>query len=121
MVAAWLLPVVLDVKKIPITRLADEASERVRAEHHRAISEVQSAPLVGARIVANVLLSDGGTTLVPHGLGKVPQFVWPSAPRDALSSGSIIEVRDTAVDRKRFVALRAMGWGAAITIDLAVL
>ena len=108
--------------KAPIVyRLEDPKAEQVRAEHHRAIVELQGSPLSRAVVIRDVRLTDGDTLPVAHGLGRVPVFVCPSAPRDALSSGSIIEVRSSAYPAKQYVMLLAQGWGADITVDLLVL
>lgn len=101
-------------------RLADPEAERARAEHHRALVELQRSPLAGALVVRDVLLPDGEAISVPHGLGRVPVIVIPSCVRGASTSGHIEEVRAAAYAGGKYVVLRAAGWGADITVDLLV-
>jgi len=107
--------------KAPIVyRLEDPRAEQVRAEHHRAIVELQGAPLARAVIIRDVLLTEGDEVPVPHGLGRVPVFVCPSCPRNAATFGAIVEVRSTAYPAKQYVVLKADDWGDDVTVDLLV-
>lgn len=106
----------------PITPgLDDEKAERVRREHERAIMNLQQLPAVALKVLSNVQLADGKATPVAHGLGRVPTFATFSFPRGAASTGRIDEVRDGSLDRSRYLILKATGWGATITIDVAVM
>lgn len=108
------------MKAPTVHRLTDTDAERVRAEHHRAIVEMQASPLAGAVVLSNVTIGDGATVPIPHGLGRIPRFVLPTCPRGALSMGGITEVRTSAYDARKFVVLHANGWGADIVIDVVV-
>ncbi len=98
--------------------LDDEKSERANRNHEGRIDELQGLPLVNARIVT-VQLADGVATPIAHGLGRTPLWVAVSVPRGALSAGFLVETRE-GVDRSKFAMLTASGYGATITIDLAV-
>lgn len=102
-------------------RLDDQGAELVRREHDAKIVEIQRQPAMGLRIVPNVSLADATATPIAHGLGRVPTFAFPSFVRSPSTSGRIEEIRDGSVDRSKFVLLKASGYGATITIDLAVL
>ena len=100
--------------------LEDEDLERMRLEHEDKIVELQKLPASSLRVIANVTLADGILTPIPHGLGRAV-YVLVSPPRGATSSGRIEEVRDGTYDRTKYVALKATGWGATITVDVWVL
>jgi hypothetical protein len=104
-------------------RLADPAAERSRLAHEQALSELRGAQ---PTVIRNVKLANNVETPVPHGLGRAPQWVSPGAPIGAVSTGRIDDMgtRTTSgavVDRSRTVVLRATGYGATITVDVAVL
>lgn len=96
-------------------KLDDEQAEIVRREHERKIVELQAAPAAGMAFVT-VSLADAKATPVAHGLGRRPLFVSQSIVRGATSTGRIVE---SARDDK-YVTLTATGWGATITLELAV-
>lgn len=104
----------------PIDRTAED---RARREIVEAITELQSLPMAGARVIQNVSLANATATPVPHGLGRVPVFVGISAVRGPSTSGRIEEVRSTSGtnDRKKFVTLTANGYGATVVVDLLVM
>jgi hypothetical protein len=104
------------VKQLLTIALQGDA-DRVRRNHAEAIGELQGRPLVGANIVGDVSLADGVATSVAHGLGRPARFVVASAPRGAVTSGRIEEVRGTH-DRAKYVVLKASGWGATIVVDV---
>ncbi len=110
------------MRRVISTTLGDQQAERARLEHARAIEELQRQPLAGAVVVEAVSLADGIATPVPHGLGRLPRFVLPSAPRGPSTSGRIEEVRSTTstLDRRKFVVLTANGWGATIVVDVVI-
>lgn len=101
------------------TTLPDPVLERVRASHHEAIRELQSAPLAGGLVISGVELADGVPTPIPHRLGRAARWVSTSCVRGAATSGHIEEVR-TGADRDRYVTLKAVGWGATINVDVVV-
>lgn len=105
----------------PITpRLPDIDSERVRRELDAKIAQLQKLPAMGMAVVGSQSLPDSTLTLVPHPLGRAPSFVTCSPPRGASSTGRLEEIRDGSYDRKKFVGLKATGWGATITVDVLV-
>lgn len=108
------------MRQLSAIKLEGDA-ERVRREHADAIAELQKLPAASLTVLAGIELEDGVATPIAHGLGRKPLWVSPSAPRDATSTGRIAEVRSGSYDRSRFVVLQADGWGATITIDLAVM
>lgn len=108
------------VKKLSGTVHTDRETERMRQEIKAAIDEIQSSPLVFARVIPGVTLEDGVATPVAHGLKRPATWVAPSCPRGPSTSGRIEEIRDGTNDRNMYVTLKASGWGATITVDVAV-
>lgn len=104
------------MKNLDPRRLSDSDAEIVRRSHDEAIRELQ---LQALKVIANVSLADGVATPVSHGLGRAPLWVAPSAPRNPSTSGRIEEIRDG--DRSRTITLKASGYGATITVDVAVI
>ncbi len=98
-----------------------EAAEAARRTHEDAIRELQDLPAASLRVISNIELADGVVTTVAHKLGRAPIWVGPSAPRNAASTGRLMEYRAAEYDRTKVVALQAVGFGATIVIDLAVL
>jgi hypothetical protein len=98
--------------------LADEKAERCNRNHRERIDELQSLPLVGARLVIGVELADGVPTQIAHKLGRRKVGVLSCVPRGAVSAGSISEVDGQAPEK--YVTLQADGYGATIRVDLVV-
>jgi len=109
------------MRRLVQTRLADPALERVRQDHAAAIGELQGLPCVALRVVTDVELADGIETPVAHGLGRPALWVRESAPRNASTTGRVDEIRTGSADRRKFVVLKATGFGATITVDVAVI
>jgi hypothetical protein len=103
----------------PITPRLEGDAERVRRAHDQAIREMQQLPAAATRIIADVDLADGVTTQIAHGLGRAPKIILHSPPRGPVTSGRIEEVRD-GIDRTKYVALAANGFGATVTVDVEV-
>jgi hypothetical protein len=103
------------------TRFADPELDRVLRELREEVDRLAALPAAGAVVVADVELADGKETPVPHGLGRPARWARESCVRGASSTGRVEEVRSDAYDRAQFVVLKATGWGATITCDLAVL
>lgn len=99
--------------------LEDRDAELVRLEHERKIVELQKQPLVQGKPLTGIVLADGVTTAIAHGMGR-PVLVFVSPVRGAVSAGWIAESRDGSYDRSKFVVLTASGFGAAVTVDLVV-
>lgn len=93
------------------------AAETTRRTLEACIVEIQSSPALGSRIIANVELADGVETTIAHKLGRVPRFVRESCPRNAVTTGRVVEVRG-AHDRSQVVVLKATGYGATIIVDV---
>lgn len=108
--------------KAPLNlRLADDATDRVRRNHEDRILELQKLPAASLKVIPAVSLADGVTTPVAHGLGRAPTWCQASIPRGAASAGYLVEIRDGSVDRAKYVALQANGYGATVTVDVAVI
>ena len=106
----------------PITpRIADASIERVRRELTDKIVDQQKLPATSLKSIQNIALADGVATPIQHGLGRKPVWSCPSPPRGPTTTGRIEEVRDGTQDRAKVIVLKATGWGATITIDLAVM
>ncbi len=103
------------------SRFASPELDRAFRELRSGQQAAAAQPAAGLRVIAGVTLADGVATPIAHGLGRPPVFVWESCPRDATATGRIVESRSTGHDRALYVVLTATGWGATITIDLAVL
>lgn len=101
--------------------LDDAKAEAVRRDHQRAIEELQSLPAATLRVIQGIELADATAVAVPHGLGRPPLWVKASDPRNPSTSGRIEEVRSSSTDRSKYVTLMASGWGATITVDVAVI
>jgi hypothetical protein len=97
----------------------DPELDRVLRELHERVAALAAEPR--PHVVTDVELADGVETPIAHGLGRAPTWACPSAPRGASTSGRIEEVRSDEYDRDDVVVLVATGWGATITVDLAVL
>jgi hypothetical protein len=102
-------------------QLADPAADRVRQSVDQRIRELQGAPAVWMVVVPGVELEDGVETPIAHGLGRAPRWVRESAPRGAASSGRVEQIRGGSFDPSQYVVLKATGWGATITVDVAVM
>lgn len=96
----------------------DRAVDAALRDLVAAARELQDRPRM--LTVAGVQLPDGVAVAVPHGLGRDPLWVRESSPRGAVSIGCVEEVLGGSVPRSTSVVLRATGWGATITVDLAV-
>jgi len=102
-------------------RVADPETDRVLRDHHRLLVELLALVMAGARIVPDVVLADATDTTVAHGLGRPARWVQASCARNGTTGGTVLEVRSGTVDRNEFVVLRAVGFGATVTLDLLVL
>lgn len=108
------------VKPLPL-KLDDEKAERVRRSTHDAITEIQGLPAVSLKVIRGVTLADGVVTQVAHGLGREPLWFSCSPPRNASATGRIMDYRSGTIDRSKFLGIQASGYGATITVDVAVL
>lgn len=102
--------------KLDDSRLSDAVAERVRVSHAQAIREQQLLP----KVIRDVVLPDSTVALIPHKLGRAPEIVLVSPPRGPLAIGIIEERTTENPDRTKFIALKASGMGAAVTVDIEV-
>jgi hypothetical protein len=109
------------LRQLPDATLDDDKADTARREAILAIRELQGLPAAGLVVKQNVTLANGVATPVAHGLGRVPLFVRESCVRGALSAGVVVETRDGAYPRDRYVTLTASGYGATVTVDLVLL
>lgn len=95
---------------------ADQAVDRTRREYEQKLRELDRQSRKQT-LLRDVELEDAKETPVAHGLGRrVSVFLSP--PRGATTSGRVEEVRSATLDPRRFVVLKATGWGATITVDV---
>ncbi len=97
------------------------AAEAARRVTEACIREIQDLPASGMRVLKDVTLADGIATPIAHKLGRAPAWVQSSCPRNATSTGRIVEVRNGSHNRAEVVVLTATGHGATITVDVAIL
>ncbi len=101
-------------------KLKDEDAERVRRNHQDALAELQKLRAIGMKVLGTFDLQDGVATPIPHGMARAV-FAWCSPVRNAVSNGRLEEVRDGSYDRTKFIVLKATGFGATVSVDVAVL
>lgn len=102
-------------------RLADSDAERVRLSTADVIRELQDTPIAQAKVIESVTLADAVITLVAHKLGRAPRITLVSPPRGPIAIGIIEERTIENPDRTKFVALKASGMGAIVTVDVLVI
>lgn len=110
----------MKLRSLATPKLADPDADRARRELEGAIREMQRLPATAMHVIEGVELRDGVETPVGHRLGRIPLFVRESCPRDATTTGRVVEIRSTRYDRSKVVVLKATGWGATITVDVMV-
>lgn len=110
----------MSLRPVVTPRLPDTQAEEARRVIVDAVRELQALPAAAMTVLPGVELADGALVSVGHGLGRPPRYVSCSTPRGPVSSGCVEEVRD-GTDRARVIVLRATGYGATITVDVAVL
>jgi hypothetical protein len=103
------------MKAIPNTPITEKTLpadlERIRRDMAEAIRELQLSPLASGKLIADVSLSSGIATPIPHGLGRRARvFVSPS-------SAVTIEETDGTNNPATFVTLTA---SADVVVDLIV-
>lgn len=111
------------MKSLDATKLKDGDTDRVCRVLREAVGELQKLPAVAAQIIKDVALVNAVVTLVPHGLGRRPLITLVSPPRGPSTAGVIEEIIERSAgnpDRTRFVALKASGYGATVTVDVEV-
>lgn len=102
-------------------RLDDAKVDKAIREHEQAFAALMNLPAASLRVIGDVELRDGQTTVVAHGLGRAPRASWCTEARETAGvAGLIEEVRD-GIDRSRYVAFVASGWASTIKVDVVVL
>jgi hypothetical protein len=113
--------------------LPDNDAEIVRRSHADAIRELQSLPAAGLVVIRNVVITNNGTAIVSHGLGREPRFVSYSVPRVAPASfagltvgvicelGPVMFTSGNPLDRTKVLQIGAFAFGLTITIDVLVM
>lgn len=110
-------------------KLDDAKTDEVARDHAQQIDALRNAPAGQMRVIAGIVLADGIEQPVAHGLGRPAQWVCASCPRpvslaaaDTITGdGRIEESRGSgALDRARYVVLKATGWGVDIVVDVVV-
>lgn len=104
----------------PHTPELEGDAELVRLEHERKIVELQKMPASATKHIRDVVLADGTSTPIAHGLGRRPVFWTASGLRGATAAGFILDVRDGSYDLTKYLVLEANDYGATITVDLEV-
>ena len=99
--------------------LLDPTLERVRKNLVDAVRELQGVPVSQGVLLRDVELEDGVETPVAHGIGR-RAVVLTSPPRGPSSSGRLEELRSSEYDPTRYALLKASGFGATVTVDIAV-
>jgi hypothetical protein len=110
----------MSLRAVITPRLAEPQAEEARRVLVEAVRELQALPASALTVIPNVQLADGSLVPVAHKLGRPPVFVSCSVPRNPAADGYIEEVRD-GTDRARVVVLRAVGFGATVTVDVVAL
>ena len=91
--------------------------ERIRRNMFDAISELQSAPFAGAKLVKDVRLANGVKTPIPHNFGR--RAVVYVSPQRGVTLVDIEEFRDSdGPDPMNYVVLRASG--GDVTVDVVI-
>lgn len=105
--------------------LKDRDAEAVRQNTDRRIGELQRSPMAEAVVLRDVVLPDGVGVQVPHGLGRRPRAHFPSSIRGAATAGVIQDFLTSTPsnapnDLSQTLSLRAIDFGADITVDILV-
>lgn len=104
-----------------VPALSDPTTDRAVRNLARTVDELQRHRALGLRVIPDVVLPDATDVTIAHRLGRAPIWVGHSCPRGGSTGGAVLEQRPAGGDRARAVVLRAVGYGATITIDLLVL
>ena len=92
-------------------------ADRVVRNLDRRIRELVDTPIVNGTSILDIELPDGEEVAIAHGLNRRATAL-VSQPQDATTTGRIIEVRSSSYDQKRYVVLKATGFGATVTVDI---
>lgn len=98
----------------------DPETNRALDDHRRSIEAVTSSPAIGMRVLSDIEFADGIDTPVAHGLGRRPTLVTYSCVRGAVTAGTIEDVGSSTANPATHVVLRATGYGATVTANVAV-
>ena len=110
MAKRFLAPLILRIASwVDADKVARNADERIR--------ELAAVPLINGSLIRDIVLEDGVSYDIAHGLGRKAN-VMITPPRGPTSSGRIEEV--DADDPKTFIRIKATGWTVAITVNVWV-
>lgn len=84
------------------------------------IKENVARPAWAGEVILDVELPISVEVIVPHSIGQ-PVAVFVSAARDGTGGGGVIEVRDSSIDRSKYIVLKAIDFKVTVTVDLWVL
>lgn len=93
------------------------AVDRALEQHRQAIDDIMSTIAVDLRPMV-VVLKDGITTRIKHGLGRPYRGVTLGPVSGAATSGRIEEVTSTSPSTD--IMLRATGYGAEVSLGIVV-
>lgn len=86
-------------------------------EIKRFISRLSTSKLSEFTLLLSNSLPAATSIRIPHGLGRTPQFIFLSPVRGSTTPGIITEIsRDSNA-----ITLQANGYGATVSVDLAVI
>lgn len=101
--------------------LPEPTADRANRNHEERLRSLEQAPSALLDVIPSVALKDGVATPIAHKLGRPARWVRESCVRGAATTGRVEEVRSGQYDRREYVVLKATGFGATITVDVAVL
>ncbi len=107
-------------------RIADPTTDSVVKSHAVTLKEIMALPASEIRVIGPVQLPDGSGVQIPHGLGRKPLTFFLSPPDGATAAGVVqdygsITPAGAPNDQTRYISLRAVGFGATITVMVMVL
>ncbi len=108
-------------RPLPLFQFADALLQQMWLAVREAITTLQrDAEAHRSIVIPAVALPDATDITVAHKLGRAPVFVRESCVRGASTGGCVTEVRSSAIDRTKFIMLRAIDYGADIVADIEV-
>ncbi len=108
-------------------RITDPTTESVVKSHAVTLKEIMAAPSLEIRVIGPITIPDGDPGIqIPHGLGRRPLAFFLSPPDGAITAGVVQDYgastpAGTTNDQTKYISLRAVGFGRAITVMVMVL
>lgn len=99
----------------PLDIRLDGDAERARRDTAARIVDINNRPAMGLQSLGEFSLEDGVERVISHKLGRVP-FVFVSPVAGPVTAGMVEQVR---INRST-VTLKASGYGATVTVNVAV-